>query len=103
MLDATAWFVAFALWWSPSRDFDDLDVQNLSDLHADADERQQQTQERQKQEQRQRKWFQATADAASRSEHDAPVADSCAGSTSSSASTDEKEPFQNVDDTPSQK
>lgn len=60
MLDATAWFVAFALCWSPSRDFDDLDVQNVSDLHAEADrkrqqQRQQHPRRRLRQEQRQQK------------------------------------------------
>jgi hypothetical protein len=39
MLDATAWFVAFALCWSPAHEFDDLDYQNMSELQDEANSR----------------------------------------------------------------
>jgi hypothetical protein len=36
MMDATAWFVASAIAFAPEHEFDDLDYQNLEDLHSRA-------------------------------------------------------------------
>ena len=36
ILDATAWFVACAIVLAPEHEFDDLDYQNLEDLHSRA-------------------------------------------------------------------
>jgi hypothetical protein len=36
IMDATAWFVASAIALAPEHEFDDLDYQNLEDLHARA-------------------------------------------------------------------
>ena len=36
MLDSTAWFVAFALCWSPDHEYDDLDYQGYSDMQEQA-------------------------------------------------------------------
>jgi hypothetical protein len=36
LLDVTAWFVAFALCWSPAHEFDDLDDHNLDDAQDQA-------------------------------------------------------------------
>jgi hypothetical protein len=55
MLDTTAWFVAFALCWSPDHDFDDLDYQNMSELQDEANSRKRHNDEQQKQQQQQKK------------------------------------------------
>ena len=39
MLDATAWFVAIALVYSPDGDFEDSDYQNMSELQDEANSR----------------------------------------------------------------
>mmetsp|Transcript_45277 Transcript_45277/g.109608 ORF Transcript_45277/g.109608 Transcript_45277/m.109608 type:complete len:92 (+) Transcript_45277:3978-4253(+) len=39
MLDATAWFVAIALVYSPDGDFDNADYQNVSELQDEANSR----------------------------------------------------------------
>lgn len=36
LLDSTAWFVAFAMCWSPAHEFDDLDHHNLDDMQDQA-------------------------------------------------------------------
>lgn len=36
IMDATAWFVASVIALAPEHDFDDMDLQNLEDLHSRA-------------------------------------------------------------------
>lgn len=38
-LDATAWFVAFALVWAPLHEFDDLDYESMNEMQDQANSR----------------------------------------------------------------
>lgn len=48
ILDATAWFVASAIAFAPEHEFDDLDYQNLEDLHSRAKKMEQENEKKRK-------------------------------------------------------